>query len=134
MTAVEWLLQELEKVNYHPTEAMIMYAMKLEKQQIIDAAERWKGTIFAEKYYEETYGSKESDGNFKQFSLYEHKETITSTDTIISSKIELSDEEIDKISKKEIWYNEDKRHWVIEGMKLYREQLKLKVSNQPPLK
>jgi len=61
MTAVEWLLQELEKVNYHPTEAMIMYAKKLEKQQIIDAAERWKGTNFAEKYYEETYGSKRSD-------------------------------------------------------------------------
>ena len=36
-TAVMWLLQELKKVNYHPTEAMIMYAKKLEKQQMADA-------------------------------------------------------------------------------------------------
>lgn len=60
-TAVEWLLQELDKVNYHPTEAMIMYAKKLEKEQIIEAAERWKGTKFAEQYYNETYGSKGSE-------------------------------------------------------------------------
>ena len=36
MTSVEWLVEELKKVH-HPTEAMIMYAKKLEKQQIIDA-------------------------------------------------------------------------------------------------
>ena len=36
MTSIEWLLEELKKVHY-PTEAMIMYAKKLEKQQIIDA-------------------------------------------------------------------------------------------------
>ena len=35
-TAVNWLIEELKKVH-HPTEAMIMYAKKLEKQQIIDA-------------------------------------------------------------------------------------------------
>ena len=39
MTAVEWLLEELKKVH-HPTEAMIMYAKKLEEQQIIDAYEQ----------------------------------------------------------------------------------------------
>ena len=33
----------------------------MEKQQIIDAAERWKGTDFAKKYYAETYRSKGSD-------------------------------------------------------------------------
>ena len=62
MTAIEWLLQELEKVNYHPTEAMIMYAMKLEKQQILDAFEEgssdgydgW-GSTNKEKYYNEIY-------------------------------------------------------------------------------
>lgn len=37
MTSTEWLLSELEKVNYHPTEAMIMYANKLHKQEIIES-------------------------------------------------------------------------------------------------
>lgn len=35
-TAVEFLIEELKKVKY-PTEAMILYAKKLEKKQIIDA-------------------------------------------------------------------------------------------------
>ena len=70
MTSIEWLLSELEKVNYHPTEAMIMYAKKLEKQQIIDASnlkkeDRWYDAKLynncGEKYYNETYGSKGSD-------------------------------------------------------------------------
>ena len=59
-TAVMWLLQELKKVNYHPTEAMIMYAKKLEKQQIIDAYSNngWNDEderADAEQYYNETY-------------------------------------------------------------------------------
>lgn len=33
MTAVDWLLEELKKFH-HPTEAMIMYAKKLEMQQM----------------------------------------------------------------------------------------------------
>ena len=66
MTSIEWLLSELEKVNYHPTEAMIMYAKKLEKQQIIDAYNksfelRDKPYSTADKYYTSTYGSKGSD-------------------------------------------------------------------------
>jgi len=30
--------------------------LPMEKEQIIEAAERWKGTNFAEQYYNETYG------------------------------------------------------------------------------
>ena len=63
MTAVEWLLEELKKVH-HPTEAMIMYAKKLEKQQIIDAYKFGLSdeyVIGSDKYYNETYGSKGSD-------------------------------------------------------------------------
>ena len=41
-------------------------------------------------------------------------------------KIEISDEEIEKIAKEHVLYNESKRNWVVEGMKLYREQLKRK--------
>jgi hypothetical protein len=37
---------------------------------------------------------------------------------------EISDEEITKLANEHILYNDSKRQWVIEGMKLYREQLK----------
>jgi len=67
MTAVMWLLQELKKVNYHPTEAMIMYAKKLEKQQIIKAVNVGfdEGCKLiediklgnGEQYYNETYNN-----------------------------------------------------------------------------
>ena len=30
-------------------------AKQMEREQIIEAAERWKGTNFAEQYYNETY-------------------------------------------------------------------------------
>lgn len=79
MTAVNWLIEELKKVH-HPTEAMIMYAKKLEKQQIMDAfnqgyREGWIDSISgdctndqdvetfedANLYYTSTYGSKGSD-------------------------------------------------------------------------
>lgn len=36
---------------------------------------------------------------------------------------EISDEEITKLANEHILYNDSKRQWVIEGMKLYREQL-----------
>ena len=54
-TAVEWLIQELKKVNYHPTEAMVMYAKKLEKQQIIEAT--YASPRTGEDYHNETYKS-----------------------------------------------------------------------------
>lgn len=60
--SVEWLLQELEKVNYHPTEAMIMYAKRLNKNEIIQShIDGQKNEGFrsyeyeANKYYEENY-------------------------------------------------------------------------------
>ncbi len=61
MTAVDWLLEELKKFH-HPTEAMIMYAKKLEKQQIVDAfdcdgspepGEVWISN--GVQYYDQTY-------------------------------------------------------------------------------
>ena len=98
-----------------------------------------------DEYYTSTYGSKGSDENFKQFSLYEHKETITSSDTkvsetfldhvpdvrnMVSSQTEISDEEIEKGAKE--WYNKEGAYsasaialktWVY-AIKWYREQLK----------
>jgi hypothetical protein len=66
MTSIEWLLSELQKVNYHPTEAMIMYAKKMHKQEIIkafDESENYyyqylinhKPKIDSETYYQETF-------------------------------------------------------------------------------
>ena len=61
-TAVEWLLSELEKFH-HPTEAMIMYANKLHKQEIMNAHTQGyiigggNGDLYnCEQYYNETYG------------------------------------------------------------------------------
>ena len=39
---------------------------------------------------------------------------------------ELSDEEIEQLAKDYILYNDSKRQWYIEGMKIYREQLRNK--------
>ena len=69
-TAVNWLLSELQirllKIKSEPNgivrERMINsflidaeQAEAMEKEQIIEAATRWKGTDFAEQYYNETY-------------------------------------------------------------------------------
>ena len=47
-----------------------------------------------------------------------------------SAQTEISDEEIEKIAKEYVLYNESKRNWVVEGMKLYREQFKKKQSGE----
>jgi hypothetical protein len=39
---------------------------------------------------------------------------------------QLSEEEMDMTAKEYVLYNDQKRDWVIEGMKLYREKLKNK--------
>lgn len=59
---IQWLYDNQLELNI-PIEAIedAENRLEMEKQQIIDAAERWKGTDFAEKYYAETYGSKGSD-------------------------------------------------------------------------
>jgi len=56
-TAVEWLIEELKKVH-HTTETMIMYAKKLEKQQIIEAYKfgiQDEYVIGAKQYYNKTF-------------------------------------------------------------------------------
>lgn len=77
---------------------------------------------------------------FKQFSSYEHKETITSSDTKVSisfldnvpttSPLEISDEEIEKAAKeKHVGLSRDVANYrgcFVQGAKWYREQLKKK--------
>jgi hypothetical protein len=129
-TAVGWLIEELGE--YFPNEIggihyMVNKAKQMEREQIIEAHDEGQQKIVGEgmNYYNATYGSEKSDDNFKQFSLYEHKETIATADTPTSSQTEISDEEIKKEadyqfrhfeqSKKDIWTN---------ACKWYREQLK----------
>lgn len=83
MTAVTWLLEELKKVH-HPTEAMIIYAKKLEKQQIIDIVEKSRETGLTAEYLLLTYGSKGSDNSPK----VQNKDSFGE----ISSQTEISDE------------------------------------------
>ncbi len=57
-TAVEWLWDMLLKAEFiNDPEELFDKVKQMEKDQIIEAAERWKGTNFAEQYYNETYGS-----------------------------------------------------------------------------
>jgi hypothetical protein len=58
LTAVEWLEQKIEKLLpdfIGVWQEEFQQAKAMEREQIIEAAERWKGTNFAEKYYNETY-------------------------------------------------------------------------------
>ena len=52
--------------------------------------------------------------------------TCSECGTPTSSQTEISDEEIVSLANEHVLYNDSKRQWVIEGMKLYREQFKKK--------
>tara|TARA_R110000868_G_C10729521_1_gene751489 strand:+ start:209 stop:427 length:219 start_codon:yes stop_codon:yes gene_type:complete len=66
MTAVEWLVKQIDIKNPNWLKDEIQKAKEMEKQQIIDAYNksfelRDKPYSTADKYYNETYGSKGSD-------------------------------------------------------------------------
>lgn len=54
-TAVEWLIEQWPILESQLPPWLIDQAKAMEREQIIEAAERWKGTNFAEQYYNETY-------------------------------------------------------------------------------
>ena len=56
-TSIEWLFEQipLEWTTKRSAFEALQQAKEMHKQEIIDAAERWKGTDFAERYYEETF-------------------------------------------------------------------------------
>lgn len=58
--------------------------------------------------------------------INEEADKLIKQNEVSSSKTEISDEEITKLANEYILYNDSKRQWVIEGMKLYREQQKKK--------
>ena len=134
MTAVEWLHDKwsnCKEWKWEEIEQWFKQAKEMEKQQIEEAfycGNQIHGNWDSDSsiYYNETYGSKGGDENFKQFSLYEHKETITSADTITSSQTEISDEEIEKEANNlfagDLMWSERIAFKV--AIKWYREQLK----------
>jgi len=108
MTSIEWLEKELDFLSNYMSEKdrvwLFNKAKEMHKQEIIDAV--GVGSQFdrnylygyhdkAEQYYQETFVS-----NFKQFSLYEHKETITSADTQVSKTF------LESVPKQETLYTE----------------------------
>ena len=65
-------------------------------------------------------------GGFLEF-YYLNFPDMKDKDLIVeNNEQELSDDEITKLANEYILYNNSKRDWVIEGMKLYREKLKKK--------
>ena len=117
-TATEWLFKQLwdEPKDKFTWYTILDKAMQMEKEQIINTFKEaqvlmvMNSTKRAEQYYYETYESKESDDHIGD----------------ANKMVEISDEEITKLANEYILYNDSKRQWVIEGMKLYREQLKKK--------
>jgi hypothetical protein len=60
-TAVEWLEDnmyslKIPAIHFVDLIDLVNQAKAMEKEQIMEAAERWRGTDFAERYYNETYG------------------------------------------------------------------------------
>ena len=117
-TAVEWLFQQLWET---PKDKLTWYSIlkevkAMEKEQIINTYKQAQVLVVlddtkrAEQFYYETYESKGSDDHLPD----------------VRKMVEISDEEITKLANEYILYNDSKRQWVIEGMKLYREQLKKK--------
>ena len=91
-------------------------AKQMHKDEIVDAYKQAQVLVVlddtkrAEQFYYETYESNGSDDHLPD----------------VREMVEISDEEITKLANEYILYNDSKRQWVIEGMKLYREQLKKK--------
>jgi hypothetical protein len=116
--AIDWLFQQLwetpkDKLTWY---SILKEAKAMKKEQIINTFKEAQVLVVlddtkrAEQYYNETYESKGSDDHIGD----------------VNEMVEISDEEIIKLANEYILYNYSKRQWVIEGMKLYREQLKKK--------
>jgi len=126
-------------------------ALEMEKEQIMNS---WAlgvtsdDNMTAEQYYNEQYVSKESndhigdanemikisdeswegcDGCTEQDEIMYKNGYVKGYNAAVSElPKEISDEEIIKLANEHILYNDSKRQWVIEGMKLYKKQLKNK--------
>jgi hypothetical protein len=135
MTAVEWFAIQLYEQGYFDgstpksitnLDHLQEQAKQMEKEQIINAFDEGQEyeyqvfvnsapRFFSDTYYNETYGSKGSDDH------------IVYTNEMVSSKTEISDEEIEDRAAE--WMEEDwdvKTYYeaFIDGASWYKEQLK----------
>jgi len=116
-TAINYLVEKFARYySIHQLDEEIEQAKAMEKEQIINTFKEAQVLVVlddtkrAEQFYYETYEKKVSDDHLPD----------------VREMVEISDEEITKLANEYILYNDSKRQWVIEGMKLYREQLKKK--------
>lgn len=121
------------KMHVHDYLTSKEISLEMEKKKIIDA---WHNGYnnqspmideenCGDMYYNKTYESKESDDHIVDINEMVNRPQIILGEHSIQM-VEISDEEIIKLANEYILYNDSKRQWVIEGMKLYREQLKKK--------
>ena len=113
MNSIEWLISELEKVNYHPTEAMVMYAKKLHKKEVIESYCSGNDLIGAEQYYQETFVSKGSGDTLKDYHIVDTNEMV-----------ELPKTTSDKWNEYQDWLNEHHEDNLVE-ITYTEEQVKL---------
>jgi len=98
MTSIEWLWEQIDGIiPYQDIKTSQLFngvleqAKLLHKQEIIDAAERWKGTDFAERYYQETFVSKGSDDTLKDYHIVE-----------VNEMVELPKQDVDKLGNEDV--------------------------------
>jgi len=128
-TAVEWFIDKLNDLEFDlrliPNH--IEKAKAMEKEQLLDMGNQFAiiGEDSPEQYYNKTFVSKGSDELEQVVNDYDDDPTWIDDEVELPQQ-EISDEEIIKLANEHILYNDSKRQWVIEGMKLYKKQLKNK--------
>jgi hypothetical protein len=159
MTSIEWLIEKLDKLEnellinklenkfssrfYELTKNQIIeQAKEMHKQEIIKSRENgiiegikrtnnnyYSSILESEQYYQETFVSKGSGDTLKDYHIVEANEMVE------LPKQEISDEEIENISDKDIMIEAARRGYADLnisagsfqlGALWYREQLKLK--------
>ena len=113
-TSIEWLIEELEgsfsiiarAVGVKKYNEIVKNAIEMHKQEIIDAAERWKETDFAERYYEETFVSKGGD-TLKDYHIVDTNEMVEVHPLeILRNKIKCEISELEPLSKYSAGYKQ----------------------------
>jgi len=132
MTSIEWLINQLQKgratffkLNENEDriltlvgEDVVNQAKEMHKQEIIDAAERWKGTDFAERYYEETFGSKVGN-TLENYHIVDTNEMIDH----IGEVNEMVEDDVEKLAEEEFSDNQLKDMYSYEDAIRFRGKL-----------
>jgi len=118
-TSIEWLIEQCPRIETIVSNSVLEQAKEMHKQEIITASNGYTttellGVTKGEYYYQETFGSKDINGNEIQFIKVVEQQL---------PQQEISDEEIEKeISKRYMHPTQD--YAFRDACKWYREQLK----------